>query len=327
MPRSHRIALTSLLLLAPALAGGETLRLEGELFGGPAAVEAVVVDRAAAEPLLRESYAELARAESEVRQLEERARVAAGEPFALSGAELELLLRAAGFCLWSEGTTGPLGGELYRLWGLRRPAAGLPRPDQLQAAAERARCERLALDPRAGTGRLAPGSELELFPFESGWAVDRALAVLRAAGFDNARVEAGGALRAIGGGPEGKGWRVELPAVPGLDPPLGSIYLRDQAAALLGSGDRPLGAGGERRAAYLDQRTGRPAEGVLLTVVVTDLAVDARATAQALFVLGPRPGQLFLSGLRPQPAVLWLVGSGAGAPVQVEAGWSKVPKR
>ena len=80
-------------------------------------------------------------------------------------------------------------------------------------------------------------------------------------------------------------------------------------------------------AAYLDLRSGRPTAGVRLVAVVTTVAIDARALAQAMFVFGPRPGELFLGGLRPAPSVLWLVGGGTGEPVITGSNWSKVFRR
>jgi thiamine biosynthesis lipoprotein ApbE len=47
--------------------------------------------------------------------------VAAGKPAVKLDPELfALLLKAAGFCEWSSGVHGPLGGHLGALWGPRR---------------------------------------------------------------------------------------------------------------------------------------------------------------------------------------------------------------
>ena len=330
MPRLLAAA-ASLALLAPALlpAPGRAATLyRGSAFGEVAEVEVLGFDAATTESTIRAAFAEIAGAEATVRGLGGRAAGAAGGPFSLAPDELALLQRTQAFCLWSEGTVSALGGGIYRLWGLRAPVAGRPAPDRLSAAAELARCRSLTLDPGAPSARLAPGAELELFPFEAGWAVDRAVAYLQANGVTNARVSIGAVIRGLGAGPEGRGWPVEAsaqvaPGAGGMRP----FYLRDRAAALVSAVDRPLAVPGEITSRYLDLRTGRPPSGRLLVVAVTDLAFDARALAQAMFALGPAPGRLFLGSLSPRPSVLWLIGSAEAEPVATESNWSAVPKR
>jgi thiamine biosynthesis lipoprotein ApbE len=335
-------------LLGVALAapvGAQHVRFAGRALGEAAAVEIAGLERGAAETAATAAFEELGRAERTVRGLAERAAAAAGGALALTGAELELLGKTQAFCRWSEGTVSALGGVAYRLWGLRAPAPGRPDPAALAAAVESARCGRLALEgvagaltadpgaaaPRSATGqpaaRLAAGSELELFPFETGWAVDQAVAALAAAGAGNVRVSVGPVARGVGAGPGGRGWPFDPPVVPGVAEPFSPLFLRDQAAAVLTPEDRALTIGGDRLAPYLDLRSGRPAGGVRLVVVVTSTALDARALAQAMFVLGPRPGQLFLGSLRPPPSVLWLVGGGSGEPVITGSNWSRVSRR
>jgi len=57
---------------------------------------------------------------------------------------------------------------------------------------------------------------------------------------------------------------------------------------------------------------------------VTDLAVDAQALAIAMALTGPREGQLRLGSLRPHPSVLWFLGNGSGAPLQVDHRWGEI---
>jgi thiamine biosynthesis lipoprotein ApbE len=317
----------ALALLLPGVAAATTLRFAGQALGVPAEVELAGLDRAAAEAAAAAAFEELARTEAALRDLAERSARAAGGVFPLTGPDLELLERAQGFCLWSDGATGPLGGALYAAWGLRSPVAGRPGADRLAEAAATAGCARLLLDRAVESARLAPGSELELFPFAAGWAVDRAVAALTAAGAANGCARVGAVVRGFGAGADGRGWPVDPPAVPGLEEPLARFWLRDQAAALLTALDPPLLSPGERVLPYLDLRSGRPPAGIQLVIAVTDLAVDARALAQTMFALGARPGQLLLGSLRPAPAVLWLLGSGEGEPVLTASNWSRVVRR
>jgi FAD:protein FMN transferase len=130
-----------------------------------------------------------------------------------------------------------------------------------------ARCEALrvetggAFDARA-TGRLDPSGLVK------GWAVERAAALLEAAGARRFCVNAGGDL-VVRGGP----WRVGV-RHPGR---------RRRLAAALAVTDGAVATSGayERGAHVVDPRSGRPARGVRsVTVVGPDLGTaDAYATA------------------------------------------------
>jgi thiamine biosynthesis lipoprotein ApbE len=240
---------------------------------------------------------------------------------------LDLLRRALDFCHWSERTHGPLGRDLFRLWGVRIPVASPPTSNELAAAVAAADCSRLQLDTARGTAALAAGSGLDLRGFTAGAAVDRAVEILQERGVATGLVRLGGVWRGYGAGPDGRGWALRVPALPGQDEPIGPVYLRDRALARLSVRDRPLHLADEELASLIHQRTGRPAAGTLAVITATDRAVDAEALAVTLLLTGPREGQLRLGSLQPRPVVLWALGSGEGPPLLVEYRWSELPKR
>jgi thiamine biosynthesis lipoprotein len=239
---------------------------------------------------------------------------------------LAMLGRANDFCFWSEGASGPLGRDLYALWGLRAAVGEPPTPEQAEKATALTACTRLTVKPEQGTAELEAGSGLDLWGFAEGLAVDAAVEALRQNGVANGLVRIGSVQRGFGGGPAGKGWPVELPKLPGLDGPADHLYLRDRALAVASAADHPLSPQ-SGAVPYLSQRTGRPPEGILAAVAVTDLAADAQGLATSLFILGPREGQVRMGSVRPRPSVLWFLGTGAGAPVQVGYRWSEVSRR
>ena len=244
------------------------------------------------------------------------------EPLLLEPQVADLLRRGLQFCLWTNGAHGPLGGELYRLWNGSQQR--IPDPTKLRDAVVSASCNRLALvyeDP--GTrARLAAGSRLAAVGMGRGFALDRAADVLRAAGADNAWLEIGAVWRAMGPGPEGKGWLATLPPAPGSREPIDRVWLRNQSLAI--TSIEPVGEPTALR--LLDQRTGVPASGVVTVVVVTETAVDAEALASTLFITGLREGQMRLGGLQPKPMVFWLLGHGKGDPLESTYRWSDLDR-
>ena len=163
-----------------------------------------------------------------------------------------------------------------------RAASEVSRLDRGELSAARAhplvaevleRCERLRaetggwFDARA-TGRLDPSGLVK------GWAVDRAAALLEAAGARDFCVDAGGDLRVRGS------WRVGI-RHPGRG---------DALAAVLAVTDAAVATSGayERGDHVIDPHSGRPPSGVRsVTVVGPDLAT-ADAYATAAFAMGER---------------------------------------
>lgn len=330
-----RAVLLPLLALAaasppePALA---PLRMTAEAFGGQATIEVRELPREAAEPAIRAALDEVRAVERLTDPLAQdssgRHGVAwlndhAGRgPQPVDPVLLPLLARAGDFCVWSEGATGPLSGALAALWGLHAAVEALPTAEAIQQAAASAACDRLKLDAKAGTAEVPEGSRVDLWSFADGFAADRAVEALRGKGVANALVVVGRVTRALGGGRDGKGWEVVLPLFSGFKTPLDPVWLRDRALGIARASDRPLTIAGDVYAPYIDQRRGRPPDGVLATLAASDLGVDAAGLASTLFVTGSREGELRLGVLRPSPSILWLLGSGDAMPLITEYRWS-----
>jgi thiamine biosynthesis lipoprotein ApbE len=312
-------------VIALPVAGAEPVRLAGHSLGWAAEIEVRDLERDAAGAAIADAFDELERARRAARSLEQRAR--GGEPVALDATEAALLRRLQGLCYWSEGTLGPAGGELLRLWGAGAPAAALPTREALEPAVESARCERLTLAADPPRLELATASSLALGPFEVGWAVDRAAERLAAHGATNFWIAVGPVARAAGGGPDGRGWRFAPPRLAGQEQPLAPFHLRDQALALLTPDQRPLRIAGERFPPFVDYRRGRPAGSAVAVLVVSELAVDAAAVGYVMFARGPADGTLLLGNLTERPSIRWLLGTGGGPPLLTDVNWGVVSRR
>lgn len=322
-------ALPALPAIVPAADPNEIrpVRLAAPAFGREAEIEVRGMPRHAARAAIEAALGEVARIERDVERLSGALNEAAGRgPQPVEPRLMTLLIRAKEFCVWSEGLYGPLGRRLYELWGIR-PATALAEPpamNLLDAAAQGAACDRLKLSASAGTAEVAEGSRLELGGFAEGYAVDRAIDILRERGAANAFAQIGRVQRAIGGGPDGRGWRILIPPFPGSQEPAARLFLRDKALAFTTTEDAPLKLQERTFLPYLSHRTGLPTAGIVGTVTVTDHALDAQALAITMAIAGPREGQLRLGSLRPNPSVLWFLGSGSGAPLQVDHRWGEV---
>jgi thiamine biosynthesis lipoprotein len=141
------------------------------------------------------------------------------------------------------------------------------------------RCEELRLETRGYFDvRAAPPDAIDPSGLVKGWSVDRAAAILDAAGFRNYAVNAAGDMRLRGRAVPNTAWQVAI-----LHP-----IERDKVAAVLEVVDLAVATSGAyaRGDHVLDPHTGRSAAGVLsVTITGPDLAT-ADAYATAAFAMG-----------------------------------------
>ncbi|HUY97192.1 MAG TPA: FAD:protein FMN transferase [Verrucomicrobiae bacterium] len=132
------------------------------------------------------------------------------------------------------------------------------------------------------------GGTLDPSGLVKGWAVERAAAMLVAAGARDFLLDGGGDIVVRGRPAPDQLWRVGIrhPERP------------DQLAAVVATGDRAVATSGtyERGPHILDPRTGRPPVGLLSMTVVGPSLTYADAFATAAYVMG-EPGTIWVGGI------------------------------
>lgn len=204
-----------------------------------------------------------------------------------------LLVRGRELWELTHGAFDLAAGSLVRAWGFLRREGRTPDAAALAAARAAAGMQHVEFDVERRRVRfLRPGVEINPGAIGKGWALDRALEMLRAAGVPSVLLHGGSSsVRALGTqGPataERAGWRVGIrdPLRPGRR--LATVTLLDRALGTSGSGTQFFVDRGRRLGHILDPRSGLPAEGVLSATVVAPRAAAADALSTALYVLGP----------------------------------------
>jgi thiamine biosynthesis lipoprotein len=142
-----------------------------------------------------------------------------------------------------------------------------------------------------------PGMRISLGGIAKGYAVDRAVEVLRESGIQGGIVSAGGDLKAFGKREDGGPWKVGVrnPRDPSKN--ISVIPVSNLAVATSGDYERYRVVGGRRYHHIIDPRTGYPSRGCMSVTVVTEQALEADALATAVFVLGPERGRALLEKL------------------------------
>ena len=183
-------------------------------------------------------------------------------------------------------------GQLIKLWGFQADEfkAELPAAAEIKAwLASQPSIADISIDGTTIRSRN-PKVALDFGGYLKGVALDRAAAILRAQGINNALINIGGNVMALGS-KEGKKWRVGIqhPRQPG---PLATVMLDDgEAIGTSGDYQRYFEIDGRRYAHLLDPRTGYPAEHTQAVTVLIPAGPKAGtlsdAASKPIFIAGP----------------------------------------
>jgi len=219
--------------------------------------------------------------------------IASGEENIRTTKEIAALIRETQrLAARSEGLFNPAIGNLVGLWNFHRDKPGGPLPDPEEIARiVRAdpRMSDLSVQGDAVTSKN-PAVQLDFGGYAKGYALDRAADLLRESGINDALVNIGGNIMALGDH-AGRPWHV------GVDSPSGrgflaTLDLRDgEAIGTSGDYRRYYEIDGKRYAHIIDPRTGYPVSGVQSVTVLVPAQAGAGALSDAaskpIFIGGP----------------------------------------
>lgn len=217
--------------------------------------------------------------------------IARGEPAQVSDELAERLRDAQLIAADGDYLFDPALGRLIELWGFHADdfVAVRPDPDAIQAVLDaRPRIADLRID-----GNLVTSSntavQVDLGGYAKGYALDRAVAILRDKGVVDALINIGGNVMALGS-KGGTPWRLGIQH-PRDTRPLATLPLYDgEAIGTSGDYQRYFELDGKRYTHLLDPRSGWPANGTQsLTVLILpreNAGTWSDATSKAPFIAG-----------------------------------------
>jgi FAD:protein FMN transferase len=208
----------------------------------------------------------------------------------------------------SEGAFDITVGPLMKAWGFFRGEGRMPSETELAEARSRVGYRRVILNRKDGTIFFdRSGVELDLGGIAKGYAVDRAVAVLKRCGVASALLSAGGSTIYALGAPPGKpAWEIELQDPVDRGKIATRVRLRDRALSVSGSYEKFFELNGARYSHVMDPMTGRPVQGVLSVAVVTDDGTSGDALDNVFYVLGAERGRAWLSKFPAREVIFFL---------------------
>lgn len=211
----------------------------------------------------------------------------------------ELTRRSLYFSYLTDGAFDITVGRLIDLWRMGQRKNVIPDSETIKkTVSECVGFRKVELYPAKGEIDIkSPCLSLDFGGIGKGYAVDRAVRILKSRGIKSGIVNFSGNMYAIGSPPGEKGWIVGVQHPRKNDRVLTLIEIRDMAVSTSGDYERYFEIRGRRFSHIVDPRTGLPVSSVPSVTVVAGNATDADALSTGISVLGKREGIRILSDL------------------------------
>ena len=134
-----------------------------------------------------------------------------------------------------------------------------------------------------------PGVRVHLGGIGKGYAIDRAVELLRRAGFVDFLLQAGGDLYASGSN-NGPAWKLGIADPRGDHAAFAAVEVRDATFSTSGDYERFFIKDGVRYHHLIDPDSGEPARGCRSVTIVASRAVIADVLSTGVFIMGPEAG-------------------------------------
>ena len=219
----------------------------------------------------------------------------------------ELLGNAADHSQSTGGAFDVTAGPLMKAWGFFRGKGRVPANSEIAQVLRRVGYRHVHLNRAERTIRFdREGLELDLGAIGKGYAVDRAVDILRRYGVTRALVSSGtSSLYALGAPPGACGWSISLRNPYDSEKAANVIYLRNCSLSTSGNYERFFKLGAKTYAHILNPSTGKPVENMLAVIVLAVSACDADALSTAFYVMGVERSREYLATHRDLTALFY----------------------
>ena len=201
-----------------------------------------------------------------------------------------LLQKAQELSLQSEGAFDITVAPLMQVWGFVGGSGSMPEASAIETARQRVGMQNVVLDEANYTVRFAcEGVQIDLGAIGKGYAVDRAIDILRENEIENALLHGGtSTVFGLGSPPDSDGWTIGIqkPYSEEGDSPIAAVTLHNEALSVSAPHGKWFENEGKRYGHVIDPRTGYPTGNTLLAALVTPTATEGDALSTALLTLG-----------------------------------------
>jgi thiamine biosynthesis lipoprotein len=228
-----------------------------------------------------------------------RLNAAAGvTPAPVSRDTLDVLEAARQASEWTGGKFDVTFGALAEIWKFDHDQDNvIPDGAAINARLPLVDYRAVRIDRAAGTAFITrPGVRVHLGGVGKGYAIDRAVAMLRTEGFTDFLIQAGGDLY-VAGTNGGTPWTLGIADPRNPSHAFAAVQLGDGTLSTSGDYERFFVSGGIRYHHLIDPDRGRPARGCRSVTIVADRALVADVLSTGVFIMGPEEGMALIERL------------------------------
>jgi thiamine biosynthesis lipoprotein len=202
-------------------------------------------------------------------------------------------------------------GPLMKAWGFFRGRGRLPSESEINQVLKRVGYQHLELDAARRTIIFdKSGVEIDLGGIAKGYAVDRAVEVLRSSGITSALVSSGtSSIYALGSPPGEHGWTITVRDPYDAHKPGDIFHLQNYSLSTSGSYEKFFKIEGKNYCHIMNPHTGWPVENMLSTVVLAATGTDTDGRSAGCFVMGVERTRKYLAA-HPDVAVIFYLPAG-----------------
>ncbi|NUO08400.1 MAG: FAD:protein FMN transferase [Candidatus Brocadia sp.] len=245
--------------------------------------------------------------DSELSQLNKKA---AKSPVSCQGELLDVIEQSQYYSELSGGAFDITVSPVVALWGFFNEKGHIPSDKEIERLLPAVSYKNIVIDKNNNTKKSctvffkSPQTQIDLGAIGKGYAVDRALEIIKKFNISNACINLGGNIYVLGAAAGKNAWKIGIQHPRNKDEILGYLELKDEATATSGDYERFFGINGKRYSHIINPRTGRPVSGTIATTIIASTGTEVDALSTSVFVLGPGKGLEFIKRIPDADAMI-----------------------
>ena len=185
---------------------------------------------------------------------------------------------------------------IVALWGFFREKGHVPPDKEIEKLLPAVSYKNIVVKKNAETKKSGTvffkdiKTQIDLGAIGKGYAVDKALEIIKKCGVDNGCINLGGNIYVLGTPPGKNAWKIGVQHPRNSGEILGYLELKNEATATSGDYERFFEFNGKRYSHIINPQTGRPVSGTIATTIVAPTGTEVDALSTSVFVLGHEKG-------------------------------------
>lgn len=268
--------------------------------------------------------------DSELSQLN---RKAAKAPFPCQGELLDVIEQSQYYSELSSGAFDITISPIVALWGFFNEKGHIPSDKEIGKLLPAVSYKNIVInknnDPQKPNTVFFKNlsTQIDLGAIGKGYAVDKALEIIKKFGISNACINLGGNIYVLNTPPGKNAWKIGIQHPRDKNEILGYLELRDEATATSGDYERFFEINGKRYSHIIDPRTGRPVSSTIAVTIVAPTGTQVDALSTSIFVLGPENGMKLIKNIPDTHAMIAYEGKDGKLMIDMTRGFAEKFKK